>query len=82
MLLGAREKGLAGCMIGSIRRDELRRVLALPDRYDILLVLALGRPKEAVVITEVSSGGDIKYWRDDAGVHHVPKRRLDEIIIE
>ena len=82
MLLGAREMGLAGCMIGSIRRDELRRVLALPDRYDILLVLALGRPKEEVVVTDVGPDGDIKYWRDDAGVHHVPKRRLKDIVVE
>lgn len=82
MLLGARARGLAGCMIGSIKREELRRVLALPDRYEILLILALGRPKEAVVITDVDPGGDIKYWRDEKGVHHVPKRRLNEIIIE
>ncbi len=82
MLLGAREMGLAGCMIGSIRRDELRRVLALPDRYDILLVLALGRPKEAVVVTDVGPDGDIKYRRDDADVHHVPKRRLKDIVVD
>ena len=82
ILLGARARGLAGCMIGSIKRDQLGRVLALPDRYDILLVIALGAPKEQVVLTEVGPDGDIKYWRDQDGVHHVPKRRLDEIIIE
>ena len=82
MLLGAREMGLAGCMIGSIRRDELRRVLALADRYDILLVLALGRPKEEVVVTDVGPDGDIEYWRDDAGVHNVPKRRLKDIVVD
>ena len=82
ILLGAREKGLGGCMIGSIKKDQLRQLLALPDRYDLLLVIALGKPKEEVVLTEVGPGGDIKYWRDAQGVHHVPKRRLDEIIIE
>ncbi len=81
MLLGARAKGLAGCMIGSIKRDELRRVLALPDRCEILLVIALGVPKEKVVIDEVGPGGDIKYWRDSDGVHHVPKRRLEDLIV-
>jgi nitroreductase len=82
ILLGARARGLAGCMIGSIKRDQLRRVLALPDRYDILLVIALGAPKEQVVLTEVGSDGDIKYWRDENGVHHVPKRRLKDIVVD
>ena len=82
ILLGAREKGLGGCLIGSIKRDQLRQILGLPERYDILLVIALGRPKEEVVLTEVGPDGDIKYWRDEKGVHHVPKRRLDEIIID
>ncbi len=82
ILLGARSHGLGGCMIGSIKRDQLRQLLSLPERYEILLVIALGVPKEEVVLTEVGPDGDIKYWRDENGVHHVPKRRLDEIIIE
>ena len=69
-------------MIGSIKKDQLRQILDLPQRYDILLVIALGVPKEQVVLTEVGPDGDIKYWRDKNGVHHVPKRRLYEIIIE
>jgi len=81
ILLGAREKGLAGCMIGLIKREELRQTLAIPTRYEILLVLALGKPREQVVIDEVGPKGDIKYWRDSAGVHHVPKRSLQELII-
>lgn len=81
ILLGAREKGLAGCMIGSIQRERLRELLKLPERYDLLLVIALGKPKEEVVLEEVPLGGSIKYWRDEQGVHHVPKRRLEEIIL-
>ena len=82
ILLGAREKGLGGCMLGSIKRDQLRQLLGLPERFEILLVIALGRPKEEVVLTEVGSDGDIKYWRDEKGVHHVPKRRLEDIVVE
>ncbi len=82
MLLGAAEKGLGGCMIGSIDRKGLRAALAIPGRYEILLVLALGVPKETVVLETVGADGDIKYWRDEEGVHHVPKRPLDELIIE
>jgi nitroreductase len=81
ILLGAREKGLAGCMVGLIKREELRKALAIPARYEILLVLALGKPKEQVVVEEVGPDGSIKYWRDGAGVHHVPKRSLSELIV-
>jgi hypothetical protein len=81
ILLGAAEKGLGGCIIGTVKREELRRALALPARYEILLILALGKPKETVVIEPVGTGGDIKYWRDNQSVHHVPKRSLDGIIL-
>jgi nitroreductase len=81
ILLGAAEKGLGGCMIGTVKREELRKTLDIPSRYEILLVLALGKPKETVVIEAVGTGGDIKYWRDKRGVHHVPKRSLNSIIL-
>jgi len=81
ILLGAIEKGLGGCMIASIDKEGLRKALNIAPRYEILLVLALGKPGERVVVETVGPGGDIKYWRDDEGVHHVPKRPLDGIII-
>ncbi len=81
VLLGAREQGLGGCILGSIQRDRLRELFKIPEKLDILLVLALGRPKETVVLEEASPGESIKYWRDAAGVHHVPKRRLEDIIL-
>ena len=81
MMLGAAEAGLGGCMIGSIQRDELRRVLDIPARYEILLVLALGKPKETVMLEPLGTSGDIRYWRDGDGVHHVPKRRAEDLIV-
>jgi len=81
IMLGATEKGLGGCIIASIDRDGLRKALGIPERYEILLVLALGKPKETVVIETVGASGDTKYWRDSDGVHHVPKRQLDDIIV-
>ncbi|MFZ0930066.1 MAG: nitroreductase family protein [Syntrophobacteraceae bacterium] len=81
MLLGAAEKGLGGCIIGSIQRENLKTALEIPPRFDILLVLALGKPKESVVIERVDVSGNTKYWRDNEGVHHVPKRSLEDIII-
>jgi len=68
-------------MIANIRKEGLRSALKIPERYEILLVLALGEPKEKVVVGKVGSDGDTKYWRDSDDVHHVPKRPLDEIII-
>jgi nitroreductase len=81
ILLGAAEKGLGGCMIATINKKELGKALNLEPRYDIVLVIALGKPKENVVIDKVVSDGSIKYWRDGQGTHHVPKRALDDIII-
>ncbi|UCF30228.1 MAG: nitroreductase family protein [bacterium] len=82
ILLGAVEKGLGGCMIGNIKRDALAKVLHLPDHLKILLVLALGKPIEEVRLEPVGADGRIQYWRDDRGVHHVPKRGLRDIILQ
>ncbi len=80
ILLTAVEQGFGGCIIGSVQREKLRAILDIPERYKIIQVLALGKPAEEVVIDEITEG-DIKYWRDEKGVHHVPKRDLDELII-
>jgi nitroreductase len=81
ILLGAVEKGLGGCILGSINRDGLRKDLSIDDKFQILLVVALGKPHEKVKVEYIESGGDIKYWRDESSVHHVPKRPLQEIIV-
>jgi len=81
IVLGATEKGLGGCMIGTVQKPELSKALSIPDHFEILLVIGLGKPKETVVIEPVNPSGDIKYWRDDQGVHHVPKRSLGELIV-
>ncbi len=79
--LGAAEKGLGGCIIGTFQRERLRRALAIPNHLRIRLVLVLGKPAEVVVLEDAELGGDIRYWRDEQGVHHVPKRTLDELIV-
>ncbi|HPI93463.1 MAG TPA: nitroreductase family protein [Deltaproteobacteria bacterium] len=82
ILLGAVEKGLGGCMIAAVNKKKLADALGMPGRYEVLLVIALGMPAEEVRIEPVGPDGDIRYWRDEKGVHHVPKRPLDEIVIE
>jgi len=81
ILLGATEKGLGGCIIASIKKEDLRESLGIAEQYEIVMVIALGKPVEKVTIEAVKSGGDIRYWRDPQGGHHVPKRSLEEIII-
>ncbi len=80
ILLGAREQGLAGCMIAAVNKPKLFKTLDVPKHLELLLVLAIGKPKENAVIDTISDN-DIMYWRDENEVHHVPKRTLDEIII-
>ena len=80
MLLQAVELGYGGCIIAAVRRDELHRILELPGHFKILNVIALGKPKETVVIEEMKDG-QYKYWRTPDGIHHVPKRPLSELII-
>ncbi|HBX70951.1 MAG TPA: nitroreductase, partial [Chloroflexi bacterium] len=73
--------GLGGCIIGSVQRVKLHRELGLAENLHILVVLALGKPKETVMVETVGEDGDIKYWRDENHVHHVPKRSLDDLIV-
>ena len=82
IMLGARSRGLGGCMMASVDRPRLRELLNIPDQYEILLVLAIGKPAETVKIESVPEDGNTNYWRDENGIHHVPKRSLKEIIVE
>jgi len=81
ILLGATEKGLGGCMFGSVARERLRKLLNIPSQYEILYALALGHPVEKVQIEKLGDNGDIKYWRDKNNVYHVPKRSLSDIVV-
>lgn len=80
ILLGAVEKGLGGCIFGSVNRIELQKLINIPQELEIMLVLALGKPKENIVITDVKNN-DIRYWRDQDGNHFVPKRKLEDLLI-
>ncbi|MDY6874361.1 MAG: nitroreductase family protein [Chloroflexota bacterium] len=81
IMLGAAEKDLGGCMIASFRSKGLREALSIPDCYELLLVLALGKPAETVVTEPVGDAGETTYYRDVEDVHHVPKRDLDDLIL-
>lgn len=82
IFLGAARMGLGGCFIGSFKKEPLKTLLGIGEDFDIALVIALGYPKEEVVLEEINDSGDVKYWRDENKVHHVPKRTLEQVIVK
>ena len=82
IFLGATEAGLAGCFIGNIKRESLMEALGIEKQFHIALIVALGYGKEQIVIEEMKTDGDVKYWRDAEQVHHVPKRSLEQLIVK
>jgi nitroreductase len=80
IVLGATERGLGACIFASADQEKFKKILNLPDTMRVELVVAIGRPTEIVVLDEILPGGDHRYWRDETGVHHVPKRRLQDVL--
>lgn len=80
ILLGATEKGYGGCQFGAFDSKGIKKELNISDNLKPLIVIALGKPKEVVLLEDVNDDKNIKYYRDEKGVHHVPKRNLEELI--
>ena len=81
MLLAAAEMGLNGCMIGSFAAGELREKLGLPEAIKPQLLLALGEGTDRIVMTDVGEDGSTTYYRDAEDIHYVPKRTLEQLIL-
>ena len=81
ILLAAVDMGLGGCMIGNFVRAEVSAALSLPEHLEPLLVVALGKPDEEIVLTDLPEDGDTNYYRDADDVHYVPKRALEDIVL-
>ncbi|MDE6741902.1 MAG: nitroreductase family protein [Muribaculaceae bacterium] len=81
--LGMHTLGLGGCIIKAFNAPKLAEVLDLDNRYVPRYVLALGYPAEEVKIEDMpmDDDADFKYYRTADGVHHVPKRPLEQLII-
>lgn len=82
MLLAATEMGLGGCMIGNFPAGTLKEAIGLPQTLAPLLVVAIGKPAEQIVLTEIEEGESTNYYRDENDVHYVPKRRLEDIALD
>jgi hypothetical protein len=81
MLLGATASGLGGCILGSLDRKKIRELLKIPERFSLLLVIALGKPVETVVIDQMGADDSVRYFRDVNALHHVPKRVVDDVLL-
>lgn len=82
ILLGAVDKGLGGCILRAVHKPALRELFKIPERFDIMDVVALGKPAEMIQIEDVGADGDTRYYRDEDEVHHVPKRTLADLVID
>ncbi len=78
IMLAALEEGIGSCWMGAIDRQQLRKILKVPEHLKIDTLIALGYSAETPVLEETEDS--IKYWKDDSGTLHVPKRKLKDII--
>ncbi|MDD5823275.1 MAG: nitroreductase family protein [Firmicutes bacterium] len=79
--LAATEMGLIGCMIGNYNKDKVKEALGLDDRFTVELIISIGKNAEDIRLCDLEEGQSHKYYRDDNGVHWVPKRKLEDIVI-
>lgn len=79
--LGANAEGLATCMLASIDRVRLADVLKVPAGLKVELLMSIGKPGEIVAIEPLVAGVPTPYWRTPDEVHHVPKRRLEDVLV-
>lgn len=80
IMLAAMEEEIGTCWMGAIMRENIRKILKIPEQYEINTVIALGYPAESPVVED--EAGSIKYYKDDNGVLHVPKRKLSDILVD
>lgn len=78
MILAAWEKGIGSCWIKSVDRAKVSEILKIPGKYEVDSFLALGHPAEKPQLEDMKDS--VKYWKDEEGRLHVPKRKLSDII--
>lgn len=78
--LTAQSFDIGSCILCKLNRDELKRILEIPEKFELKALVALGRKDE--VVTREENNDDVKYWRDEQDVFHVPKKSLSNLIHE
>lgn len=81
ILLCAVEMGLGGCMIGNFSPAAVKEELSLPEELEPMLIVAIGKPAEKIMLTEAGPEDSVDYYRDEQDVHYVPKRRLEDLVL-
>lgn len=79
--LAATEMGLAGCMIGNYNKEKVHEALHLPENLSVQLIIAIGKSIETAKLVECEEGESLKYYRDSEGIHYVPKRKLEDVVL-
>ncbi len=82
ILLGASEKDIGGCIIRTVNGYAVSKHFYLPSNLEVVMVIALGYPDQIVIMTDIGDDGSIKYYEDNSGNHFVPKRSINDIIID
>ena len=78
IVLTAEAEGLGSCILCNIDKEKIQHILKIPKPHSVDSVIALGYKAETSVTEEFHDS--VKYWRDEQGVLHVPKRKLDDIV--
>jgi len=78
LILAAWTCGIGSCWVISVDRSPLQAILNIPETYSIDSVIALGYPDESPVVEDLTDS--VKYWKDESGRLHVPKRKRTEVI--
>ncbi|MBQ3639697.1 MAG: nitroreductase family protein [Clostridia bacterium] len=79
-LLAATEDGFGGCMLRNFSHDGVHDLLGLSEWLSPQLVIGLGKPAEVAKVVDLPESGSVNYYREN-GIHCVPKRSLDELVI-
>ncbi|MCK4982598.1 MAG: nitroreductase family protein [Victivallaceae bacterium] len=79
MEYAAEDVGLGACWIGAFKKDNVEKLLGLPEQEETLYIMAIGYPDEEPVQEDIDSGESMKYYLDGDDVLHVPKFKTEAI---
>ena len=77
IVLAAWYEGIGSCILGSIDKPKISKIIDLPEGYEINYAVALGYPAQTSVAEDEENG--VAYYMDDEDVVHVPKRKLCDV---
>lgn len=82
ILLGAADAGFGGFIVHSFDREGLSLHFGIPGFYQPLLVIALGKPAETLVIEQMSGDDPITGHTDKNGIRFIPKRMQRDVMLK